>query len=160
MNHELCPCHQLGTPSLSYEDCCKPLHNQDDVAKTPEQLMRSRYCAFVKGQYEYLVATHHIDFRSGMTAETLAQGQHPNWLGLTVEASHSVGVRGEVTFKAWYKDNTRIDAIYEHSLFCLKDGRWYYTEGEQFEVKLPKRNDKCVCQSGKKFKQCCMNALK
>lgn len=155
MTDELCPCQQDNS-SLTYTQCCKPLHSGHAIAQSPEQLMRSRYSAFVKGEFAYLVATHHPAFRNGMTAANLAQGSYPKWLGLVIESTKLKDEKGQVTFKAWYRDDAGIDAIFEQSQFCLLDGRWYYTQGDQFEVKLPKRNDKCICHSGKKFKQCCM----
>ena len=48
-----CPCG-----GGSYQSCCAPLHRGEQRASTAEQLMRSRYAAFVKGELEYLLATH------------------------------------------------------------------------------------------------------
>ncbi len=159
MSPELCPCHQAGQSNKPYHECCQPFHLGQQLPTTPEQLMRSRYSAFVKKEFEYLVDTHHPDFRGDMTAEGLAIGSYPSWLGLSVESSNNQGNSGEVTFKAWYQDSSTIDAIYEKSQFMRLEGKWYYTTGEQFNVKLPKRNETCVCQSGKKFKQCCMSKV-
>ncbi len=35
--------------------------------------MRSRYTAFVKQEFDYLIDTHHQDYRQGLTAQTLGQ---------------------------------------------------------------------------------------
>ena len=45
-----CPC---GTGE-SYDDCCGPLLANVAQAATPEQLMRSRYTAFVTGDADHL----------------------------------------------------------------------------------------------------------
>ena len=49
-----CPCGS----SLVYGSCCGPLHWATTRAETAEQLMRSRYTAFVLGDVDYLIATH------------------------------------------------------------------------------------------------------
>ncbi|MDD8058313.1 MULTISPECIES: YchJ family protein [Shewanella] len=147
---DLCPCGS----QQAYQQCCLPLHTDQSVAQTPEQLMRSRYCAFVAAKFDYLLATHHPDYRQGLTVEQLAQG-NTHWLGLQVVNAKQIGTTGEVTFKAWYIAGKQIDAIHERSAFVLQQGRWFYTEGEQMHTRLPARNEPCICHSGKKFKQCC-----
>ncbi|GGQ06607.1 YchJ family protein [Shewanella litoralis] len=147
---DLCPCGSQN----SYQQCCLPLHLATSVAQSPQQLMRSRYCAFVVGQFDYLISTHHPDFRHGLTVAQLAQG-NTHWLGLQVLTTKQVGCHGEVTFKAWYLDNKHIDAIYEKSSFVLVEGQWLYTEGTQMSTRAPERNEPCICHSGRKFKHCC-----
>ena len=49
----LCPCQS----SLSYEDCCGRFHSRNMFPKTAEQLMRSRYSAFVLKNIPYIVQT-------------------------------------------------------------------------------------------------------
>jgi len=159
----LCPCNS----KLAYQDCCYGFHTNTQQADSAEQLMRSRYCAFVVNAFEYLIQTHHPTYLNGLTAEQLAQGD-TQWLGLTVlehgliEQHHSDFVadlidspQAFVTFKAWYKHDKSVDAIFERSHFVQQHGQWFYTQGVQMEAALPKRNDACVCHSGKKFKQCC-----
>ena len=48
-----CPCG-----GGQYESCCAPLHRGEQRVSTAEQLMRSRYAAFAKGELEYLLTTH------------------------------------------------------------------------------------------------------
>lgn len=159
-----CPCGS----TKNYQDCCKPLHIHVDggekIADSPEQLMRSRYCAFVLKNFDYIIKTHHPDFLEDLTLASLQRGPHPHWLGLDVlDSSEQLDASGQregtVTFKAWYKLEGEIDAIYECSEFVHQQGRWYYTQGRQMRTKLPGRNDPCVCHSGKKFKQCCLKTL-
>ena len=47
-----CPCG-----GGEYSRCCGPLHRQERRAETAEQLMRSRYSAFAKGEVDYLLHT-------------------------------------------------------------------------------------------------------
>lgn len=156
-----CPCGS----QKPYQDCCQALHLGLDsgaqLATSPEQLMRSRYCAFTLKNFDYIIKAHHADYLDGLTLEQLQQGPHPHWLGLDVlsadETIHADGRKhGTVTFKAWYKMSGEIDAIYERSEFIFEQDRWFYTKGHQMHAKLPGRNDPCVCHSGKKFKQCCL----
>ncbi|QIR14518.1 YchJ family protein [Shewanella aestuarii] len=162
INQQLvCPCNS----QLAYHDCCSRFHNHHAVAPTAEVLMRSRYSAFALKQYDYLIATHHKDFLNGLSKADLSN-QNIVWLGLDViehqsRITHSIHqfdgcIQASVTFKAWYKLDAKVDVIYEKSYFVKQDGQWYYTNGEQMVAKLPGRNDACICQSGKKFKQCCL----
>lgn len=159
-----CPC---GSAQY-YQNCCQPLHiyvdSGEQIASSPEQLMRARYCAFVLKNFDYIIKTHHPDFLGELTLASLQRGPHPDWLGLDVLASSEpLKIAGykkaTVTFKAWYKLEGEIDAIYECSEFVHHLGRWYYTQGRQMTTKLPGRNDPCVCHSGKKYKQCCLKTL-
>jgi SEC-C motif-containing protein len=149
-----CPCGN----ALTYGQCCQQYHSNIAVADTPERLMRSRYCAFVLSHFHYLISTHHPDFLHGLTEQQLAQGKM-EWLGLEVLSSKQQSDRGEVTFKAWYIEDRLIDAIYERSSFIQREGRWFYTQGQQMPTRLPGRNEACLCNSGKKFKQCCAKRI-
>ena len=117
--------------------------------------MRSRYSAFVLKQFDYLIATHHPDFRGALAIADLADAQPDAWLGLQVFSSAQQTNQGEVHFCAWFRDDEQLGGINEVSQFVLQDGHWFYTSGKQLPVKLPGRNEQCVCTSGKKFKQCC-----
>lgn len=117
--------------------------------------MRSRYCAFALGLFDYLISTHKAQYRRDLTAEQLAQEPSPQWRGLQILDSQAATTTGTVTFKAWYTIRDKLDVIYEKSDFVLEDGRWLYTQGEQFSSPFPSRNELCFCGSNKKFKQCC-----
>jgi hypothetical protein len=49
-----CPCGS----SAAYVDCCQPYHD-GTLPGTPEELMRSRYSAYVKGRWQYVCDTTH-----------------------------------------------------------------------------------------------------
>lgn len=147
-----CPCNK----NKQYQDCCEPFHLKKQRPVTPEQLMRSRYSAFALQKYPYLIDTHHQDHLHGLNIEILSQGPHPQWIFLDIIDTQIINNKGQVTFKAWYRLNNKIDAIYECSDFIKQNDQWFYTKGEQYQITLPKRNDLCICKSGKKFKQCCL----
>ncbi|WP_256870915.1 YchJ family protein [Shewanella sp. Scap07] len=154
----LCPCGQQQQGQRTpYTHCCEPYHLGHSLANNPETLMRSRYSAFVLQQHQYLIDTHHGDYLGGLTKQVL-DGQEPTqWIGLQVISSANQQTKGSVTFQAWYLAEHGLDAIHEQSDFVFEQQRWWYTSGKQFKAVPPKRNMACVCHSGKKFKQCCMN---
>ncbi|MBL0456683.1 YchJ family protein [Aeromonas enteropelogenes] len=147
-----CPCGS----TLSLDVCCGVLHH-GAPADTPEQLMRSRYSAFVLGLGEYLVHSWHPDYLNGLTATELSQTD-TRWDGLEILASQG-GPDDEtemVEFKAWFLEGDERYCLHERSRFVRYQGRWVYTDGEQ-DPAQPRvgRNDPCPCGSGKKFKKCC-----
>lgn len=112
---------------------------------TPEELMRSRYDAFVKQDWNYLAQTS-----INQTIEELSQPTSIKWLKLDVLDAYD----NIVEFKAYYKENEKIDVLHEKSNFVKVDGLWKYSDGELFNSKI-ERNESCPCGSGKKFKKCC-----
>ncbi|KRE85702.1 hypothetical protein ASG75_09035 [Rhodanobacter sp. Soil772] len=121
-----CPC---GNPA-GYSQCCGPLHD-GAIAATPEQLMRSRYSAYVLKREDYLLASWHADSRPA-SLRLAAQQPPPTWLGLevrrqqTVDDSHAI-----VEFVARYRlGGGRAQRQHETSRFVRVDDRWYYLDGE------------------------------
>jgi len=139
----------------------------------PEELMRSRYTAFCKGNVDYLIATHHPTQRQPDDRQTLAEtGRTTEWLSLRVQgSSQSIageiigentreitgdigGNRGTVTFVTFYRHQGTVGQLHERSTFLREDGRWYYVTGVRLEPIAIRRNDPCWCGSGRKLKQC------
>ena len=119
-----CPC---GT-GLTYPECCGRLHDGSAAAGTAEQLMRSRYSAFVVGDAGYLLATWHPDTRPPV----LELDGETRWLGLDVLAVEGGGLlaaEGTVEFRASYRAGGRRGAQHERSRFTRLDGRWHYLDG-------------------------------
>ncbi len=148
---ELCPCGS----NKNYQHCCYRFHSKELFASTPEELMRSRYSAFVLKEFQYLMDTHADEYTDSRSIEELSKPPLPNWLALDVIDSTQKQNTGTVTFIAWYKLEGKLDAIHEKSNFVKTKDHWFYTDGEHLTVRIPKRNDLCVCHSGKKFKKCC-----
>ena len=60
-----------------FEQCCDLFLNQKQQARTPEQLMRSRYAAFALGGYgQYLLATWLPEFSHGLDENSLSIKSH------------------------------------------------------------------------------------
>jgi len=114
-------------------------------SKTPQELMRSRYDAFVNEDWEYIASTSLYQ-----TVEELKDSTPINWLKLDVLNAYD----NIVEFKAYYKINDKIELLHEKSVFVRDDGIWKYQDGEMFNSKI-QRNENCPCGSGKKFKKCC-----
>ena len=91
--------------------------------------MRSRYCAFVRGDEPYLLATWHPATRPGrVQLDTQAR-----WLGLSIRATEAGGpddMTGTVEFVARYKIDGKGTRLHEISRFEKIDGRWYYLDGQ------------------------------
>ncbi len=124
MTPDRCPC---GTGS-TYPGCCGRLHDGSAAAGTAEQLMRSRYSAFVVGDAGYLLDTWHPDTRPA----SLELDGGTRWLGLDVLAVEGGGLlaaEGTVEFRASHLDGGRRGAQHERSRFTKVDGRWHYLDG-------------------------------
>ena len=147
-----CPC---GTGNM-LPDCCGRYH-EGALAPSAEQLMRSRYSAYVLGLIDYLKITtlpvqqHSLDLESMKTWSVTS-----TWLGLDVHEHQLVGGQPEhalVSFTAHWHDAHGEHAQHEKSAFVQIKHRWYFIDPT---VPLgARRNDPCPCGSGQKFKKCC-----
>lgn len=118
---EPCPCGLDKT----YQDCCYAYHSGEATAPSPEALMRSRYSAFVGRLASYLEATWHSSSRPPL----LDLSDSPNWLKLQVISSSVDQNKGQVHFRAFYKDGNDVAFMEEQSDFVQEDGKWYYLNG-------------------------------
>ncbi len=156
----LCPCGS----SKTYKQCCQPFHEKAQLPQTAEELMRSRYSAFVKGELEYLkgtiIPTSLHDYDEKNIKEWSTQSE---WKGLTVVKSKKGQINddeGEVEFIAKFSFNGEDREHHEAAQFKKLNGQWYYDDGQvkgttiRNENKIG-RNDPCPCGSGKKYKKCC-----
>ena len=147
---EPCPCQSGKT----YAACCAPFHEGAKPASA-EELMRSRYSAYVLQKTDYLVATtvpaqRHLLDVSGMAAWS----RSAEWLGLDILA-HIPKIGGhhaQVEFVAHFRENGGICRHRERSVFVNIGGSWYFIDPT---VPLPAMKQACICDSGKKFKACC-----
>lgn len=114
-----------------FDDCCGRFLNGGQQAKTPEQLMRSRYSAYALGNYgEYLLRTWFPATARGLTSEKLSQ-RSCDWLGLEVIAKEQKGDQGMVEFRASFRDENGVRQImHEKSVFQRIAGSWLYVGGE------------------------------
>ena len=77
----LCPCQS----SLYYEDCCGRFHSGNLFPETAEQLMRSRYSAFVLKNIPYIVQTTVPSQQTLLDEKALQDwADETQWLGLDI----------------------------------------------------------------------------
>ncbi len=164
---EVCPCGS----GLEYQACCGPYHAGEADAPTAEALMRSRYCAFVCKDMNYLRRTLEESKRPGFDIKEVERwNSGVTWKGLEIVSTNLGGEEdstGTVQFQASFEQQGQEYDIVEKSRFRKVDGKWYYIEGKANRSprkthspvvrESPKvgRNDPCPCGSGKKFKKCC-----
>ncbi|MFC5728506.1 MULTISPECIES: YchJ family protein [Nocardioides] len=119
-----CPCGS----GRRYDECCRPLHRGQDAARTAEELMRSRYSAFVVHDASYLLRTWHPATRP----ESLDLDDRVRWTGLDVLATEAGGPadeRGLVEFRAHHVVAGVPGSLHEVSRFRRQGGAWLYVRG-------------------------------
>lgn len=134
--------------------------------------MRSRYTAFVLGDIDYLLVTHHPDYRANdraSLAQTIRTTQWVNLIILATQKGQRKDKTGSVEFVAVYSKRTsagitetapsgsptgELNQLHEKSQFVREGNRWFYTQGDLLPPYQPKRNQPCWCGSGLRFKQC------
>lgn len=145
--------------ALPFKDCCGKFIYGTALPTTTEELMRSRYSAYVKNIPVYLMATHHPDFICDLNEALIGEtAQNTDWLRLEIIASQGDenDSTGTVEFKAWFQDGKQEACLHERSNFVFEGQHWFYTDGELDPKPVkPGRNDPCHCGSNKKFKKCC-----
>ena len=158
---DICPCGSNNT----YAECCQPLIRNAQSAATAEQLMRSRYSAFVKKELEYILTSLHPEHRSDYDVQaTRAWAEGAEWQGIKIVNTIAGGPEdseGQVEFVASYIEKGNKQEHHELSTFKKENGVWYFTAGKTMPKPVvraaPKtgRNDPCPCGSNRKFKKCC-----
>jgi SEC-C motif-containing protein len=129
MTTKICPC----SANKLFKSCCEPLLRGKMVAKTPVQLMRSRYSAYALGGYgKYLLDTWLPSAATGLSSASLSV-RSIDWVGLNIVSKSQQGQTGFVEFKAAYLDESGESVVHhEKSVFSRIDGRWFYV-GEKSE---------------------------
>ncbi|MFK7864152.1 MAG: YchJ family protein [Pseudohongiellaceae bacterium] len=126
MDATACFC-DTGKPFVK---CCKPFLEGSIQAKTPKQLMRSRYSAYSAGGFgDYLVATWHPNSRKGLDVATLSAKSH-HWKSLEIVEAVQDNNWATVEFKAAFDNGTgTLEIHHELSQFTRNNGVWYYVDG-------------------------------
>ncbi len=129
--------HCFCDSNKPFKQCCERFINGSEVAKTPKQLMRSRYTAYALGNHgEYLLKTWTPEYSKGLTAASLSKKNH-EWVKLEILNSDQKVDQGMVEFNAYYRtDDGSLNKLHEKSIFRRRDGRWYYVEGEVDSIEL------------------------
>jgi SEC-C motif-containing protein len=119
-----------------YQNCCGRFLEAGKQAKTPEQLMRSRYSAYALGGFgQYLLDTWFPATAAGLSAAELSI-RNCQWQKLEVLKKSQQGDNATVEFKAYFQKDTggKEEIMHERSTFKRNansgSGRWYYVGGE------------------------------
>ncbi|MCV6607194.1 MAG: YchJ family metal-binding protein [Campylobacterales bacterium] len=110
-----------------FKKCCEPFLKKKRRAKTPEELMRSRYSAYCVKNSNYLVKTTYPKNRT----ESLKQDVE-NW-GNSVEFYKLEVINSfenQVEFKAFYRQEKEECIHHEKSDFKEENGIWHYEKGQ------------------------------
>ena len=137
-----------------YKHCCAPFHLYTAVPETAEQLMRSRYTAYVLKNIPYIVATTVPSQQTLLETHLLQEwADNTTWLGLEIlKTENLTKTQSAVEFKAIFEGEEGKLAHQERSIFVKIENRWYFIDPT---VSLPTMKQPCVCGSGKKLKHCC-----
>ena len=118
-----CPCGS-GT---AFGGCCAPALRGTPPG-TAEGLMRSRYTAFVVGDAAYLRESWH----PGTRPDEVAPDPGTRWRGLEIldtDEGMPGDRRGQVEFRARYRDGGVDGVLHERSRFVWQSARWWYLDG-------------------------------
>jgi SEC-C motif-containing protein len=120
-----CPCGS----NVKYVDCCFGFHDKRSYPQTAEQLMRSRYSAYVLHLKSYLLETWAISTRPGQ----LEFENGLSWQSLTINSLKKGRLKdqqGWVTFTACYQIGFDQLSFQEKSYFNRdSNGQWCYVDG-------------------------------
>lgn len=129
MATQSCPCGS----KRELVQCCGRFHCGEALPQTAEELMRSRYSAYVLQRIAYLRETLWPRYRPGFDEAAAARwASESNWIGLSIlatEKGQAGDTNGTVLFIARYLAEGELREHRELSLFRKKSGRWYYVEG-------------------------------
>jgi SEC-C motif-containing protein len=121
-----CPCGS----DQPYDQCCGPLLDGKRPATSPEALMRSRYTAYVRKNFGYIVETTDPELRDLLDHEANRDWMNSStFTALQVLSSSDNGNSGTVEFIAGYRRAGAEHSHHERSKFRKHRGRWYFREG-------------------------------
>jgi len=165
-----------------FSHCCQPLITYNKEAQTPEQLMRSRFSAYVMNNSQYIYDTY---AKSSQASQSVKEINHWSegsvWIALQIHFINNNDVtitdspEQFVEFSAFYISDNTLFELRENSRFIIEDSdkeeskplKWRYIDGDiikHCELTKIKRKEQCPCNNyptawstkkGKKFKQCC-----
>lgn len=133
-----CPCGS----GQKFKKCCDLFITGAALPETPEQLMRSRFTAYVTGNAAYVYDTTHPEneaiketSREQFLLETKEYCRRVEFTGLTVHEATGPDEQGvaHVKFTARYQAAGKEDSFSEDSTFVRLNGRWVYRDGVMSE---------------------------
>ena len=122
-----CPCGS----KQKYKKCCMPYHN-GALAKTPLDLMRSRYSAYAVQNVKYIMKTTHESNPDFRTDQIHWENDIKEFVSNTTFEKLVILDEYDnfVVFKAFLHSNGADVSFIEKSEFIKENGKWYYLKGE------------------------------
>ncbi len=158
---QTCPC----TSGKKFGECCSPVLEGRQAARTAEELLRARYSSFVVGNIDFILSSHHSETRSEVDRGEIEEwSRKSTWKGLEIlqkEAGEASDPSAVIVFHAKYATDGEDQNHYERAVFEKENGEWKFHDAQPlrtgpYQREEPKvgRNDPCTCGSGKKYKKC------
>lgn len=121
---QLCYCGS----NKSFGNCCESFLRGTSFPSTAEELMRSRYSAYVTMNVSYILETTSPKFRKYYNAKSILEwASNSTWIGLEIISSSEKRVK----FVATYLDESNVLTRHaEDSRFEKIANRWYFIDGE------------------------------
>lgn len=118
-----------------FAECCQPFIEGKAKPKTAEELMRSRYSAYLTFSIEYILRSTHPSTRKFYKAEELENwARSCRWQKLEIISKtegEAKDKQGTVEFKAHYLNEKNESQIHhEKSNFCKELGKWFFVDGK------------------------------
>jgi len=125
----ICPC---GIKGKLYKECCYLVHTNIHNAQTAQDLMCSRYSAFVLCIGDYLVLSHSMRYRNDLNMQnTIRWSRSVAWNRLeiiSIQHGSISDTEGTVEFKAYFKEKNKLKCIHEKSMFIRENNHWVYLD--------------------------------
>lgn len=125
-----CPCGSLK----KYKKCCKVFHDGSNP-KTAEQLMRSRFTAYIINDANYIIKTTHKDNQDytenieSWKKDIMNFSDYTDFLGLEILESIEGKEESFIKFNAILKQDNLDASFTENSRFLKVDNKWFYVDG-------------------------------
>jgi len=136
--------------------------NVENWPKRPEDLLKARYEAFVTGDVDFVLETHHPETRDQVDRSAVANwSKNSRWRGIDVHDVKEDGDSCKIHFTVFYDRKHESIPHTESAEFRKHEGRWFYFDSEFPKPETVRRsgekfspNAPCHCGSGKKYKKC------
>ena len=121
---ELCYC----CSQKPFSECCEPKLSGAVLPATAEELMRSRYSAYVTVNVPYIIETTSPKYRKYYNPKSIAEwASGSTWISLEILAVSEKRVKFVATY---FDENRELTRHTEDSRFEKIGERWYFAEGE------------------------------
>lgn len=158
----------------TFSSCCQPFIDKQYCPQTPEQLMRSRFTAYVSGNSQYIYDTYAKSSQGSQSVKEINDWSKACvWIALQIHSINSNNKNSDSTknespeqyveFSAFYITDNTLCELRENSRFVLEDImlnsetqsdsqnlQWRYVDGDiisHIEIAKIKRKDLCPCNN-------------